>query len=187
MKTKQAPQFLAQDSQGAINQEYDQIRSMGDLGQLQDSGLISLQALARATNTDPNDTSQGAINARAQEKQNRYKTWEDQQVTKGTIPSFARSSGYDSQWSPWFEALEESGQRLTGKPNPKMVIGGAPGLPTDTSAGTLPLSMQGLPGASYSYDSFGFPTGIAAKAKPLTKEQQDAQRKAAQPQPWSLG
>lgn len=67
-------------------------------------------------------------------------------------------------------------------------VRGAEGLSTDTEGmGTLPLSLQGLDGADYGYDQFGMPTSVTFGKRPLTKQQQDAQRQAAQPTPWSIG
>lgn len=77
------------------------------------------------------------------------------------------------------QALSERGGKVRGGPD---------GLLADTGGqGTLPLSLQGLDGASYGYDQFGMPTSASFGRRPLTKEEQDAQRQAAQPKPWSLG
>jgi hypothetical protein len=68
----------------------------------------------------------------------------------------------NAQWGPMFEALQEIGER-TGKD----VELGLPGLREEEfrseSAGTLPLSLQGLQGAQYTYTAGGRPIAVTYK------------------------
>lgn len=164
---------------------------------------ISLQALASVTNTDPNDTSELALTARANARksllgvsqrdadnaspmdaQTAYNR--DMQGTNGVL-----SGGTNAQWAPFFESVQETGDR-TGKPTS---IGGAPGLPDNNEYGSLPVSLRGLSPAqgSYGYDSFGLPNSVTTAKRgllnpsPKAQDAERARRAAAQPSPWSLG
>lgn len=155
---------------------------------------LSLLALAQASNTDPNDTSETALRARGNQRKDLADQQERDNVTADPSRQYFSSfnnrpiGGLDQQWSPFYEGVQESGERATGNPDAKVSIGSAPGLTTDTERGTLPLSLQALPGASYNYDSFGFPVGMTqSRSKTLSPQEQEAQRRAAQPKPWSLG
>lgn len=68
-------------------------------------------------------------------------------------------SSRNPQWARWFDALKA----MNGGKVPTLT--GAPGLPTDDHYGTLPLSLQNLPGAAYVDDDFGAPVGVRMKRK----------------------
>lgn len=149
---------------------------------------LSLQALAAATKTDPNDTSEQALSTRANARKALLD--QQQQAADAAHPLDAQqaynrdmentnnvlSGGVNAQWSPFFEALQEAGDRNGGK---SVSIGSAPGLPTDSTMGTLPASLRGLDGATYGYDAMGLPTSVSMNRK--------KQAPATQPAPWSLG
>jgi hypothetical protein len=86
------------------------------------------------------------------------------------------------QWARWFDQLKAmNGGRMPS-------LKGAPGLPDDDHYGTIPVSLQNIPGASYGYDDFGAPVSMnAGGRKAETPEMQAGLRQAAQPKPWSLG
>lgn len=67
----------------------------------------------------------------------------------------------NGQWGPMFEALQEIGDR-TGKD----VELGLPGLPdAPAPSGTVPVSLQGLRGAKYSYTPEGRPTAVSFRRR----------------------
>jgi hypothetical protein len=81
----------------------------------------------------------------------------DQRNADGTDADMM--SGRNPQWARWFDALKA----MNGGKVPTLT--GAPGLPTDDHYGTLPLSLQNLPGATYVDDDFGAPIGVRMKRK----------------------
>lgn len=134
---------------------------------------LSLQGLSATTGTDPNDTSLDALTARARLRKTLY----DQQhaVDVAHDPNAAQDTyfqgandrdigGLQESMGPFDESLLESGERQGGTTK----IGGAPGLSSDMTMGTLPVSLQGLSGADYTNDRFGFPVSVSmAKKKPV--------------------
>jgi hypothetical protein len=90
--------------------------------QQQNPQQSALAGLARATATDPNDTSQAALLARERERN-------DDGVSIGS-QSFTHQ-----QWAPYFESMTEAGERQGG------TFGGvksAPGLPADNNVADSP-------------------------------------------------
>lgn len=137
----------------------------------------------------------GVLAERARQRTEMYNTAEDdsianiqdvgQRIQAEMNKGFNRRGQHMSNggWGEWLEAVkegEEGGRQVK-------VDGSGLALPEDTSKGTVPLSMQGLEGAGYQYDAFGAPVGVVQGKKRLTKQEQEAQRKAAQPKPFSLG
>lgn len=129
---------------------------------------LSLAALSATTGTDPNDTSLNALAARSRLRKTLYD--QGSAVDVAHDPNAAQDQyfqstnnrdigGLDESMGPFDESLLEAGERQGGATK----IGGMSGLSTDSTFGTLPLSLQGLGGANYAYDSQGFPTGLIAK------------------------
>lgn len=137
----------------------------------------------------------GVLAERARQRMEMYNTAEDDANLAipdvGTRIQATMNTGFNRRgqrmsnggWNEWLEAMKESGE---GGRQVK-VDGSGLALPDDTAKGTVPVSMQGLEGAGYQYDAFGAPVGVTQGKKRLTKAEQEAQRKAAQPKPFSLG
>lgn len=140
----------------------------------QPTSPLSLQGLAQASGTDPGLTDEASMRSRANTRKDTMENAVDatnNSVLYGGGESMANGAAQNSyfndfnrrdvgnldhQWAPFFEAMQEAPERLTGKPG-AVQIGGLDAMPTDQHLGTLPVALQGLQGVDYDRDAFGFP------------------------------
>jgi hypothetical protein len=136
-----------------------------------------LHGLARATNSDPYDTSELALSARARERMMRDASEEDAVAQE---QPFGGGYGLDlnrgdrnrrllgqsdmkapiGNWDAFFESIREAGERQGTHAGYDMSETSLADSPVD---GTVPLSLQGLQHAQYGYTNGGRPAGVRFK------------------------
>ena len=136
-----------------------------------------LQGLARATSSNPYDTSEGALSARARERMMADAADEDAVAQANqTVPGYGLDMNAGDRnrrllglpdmkapignWDAFFESIREAGERQGKTAGYDL---GETSLNDSPVDGTVPLSLQGLQHAQYGYSESGRPVAVRFK------------------------